>query len=107
MLPAEHAAELGATWARWIEHVWARKRPTRTAVESHLASFCEVWEKRGAKAACDLLDGGIASNAQGIPHWAKERAMNGAGAPSRPTNGRRPHKSILDHLAEGTLILED
>lgn len=75
-------------WSRWLAHQWARKRPTATAALQHRERLQALSEALGAKAAEDFMDQCIEANAQGIPRWAYDRAMQGQSAP----NGRSPYR---------------
>jgi hypothetical protein len=77
LLPAEHAAELGTAWRGWVEHLWARKRPTPGALAKHLEALARVVAARGYPAAVKLLDEAVGANAQGLQPWAIDAALRG------------------------------
>lgn len=110
LLPQEHELHLGTAWRGWVEHLWQRKKPTESALQKHLAALSKIVLARGYAPAVKLLDEAVGANAQGLQGWAIENALaepsrNGHTHNGRPTNGRRPHKSILDHMAEGTVTI--
>lgn len=72
-----------AVWTRWVTHLWQRKRPTETALAGHREKLAALGARHGAPAVAALLGSCIDSNAQGIPPWAYEAAMNEQGR-SRP-----------------------
>lgn len=90
-------------WRAWVEHQWARKRPTPTALESQRRRLSMLVGERGSPAARRFMAECIAANAQGIPAWAFKRAL--AGELDQPPAGQPPdkHDWIRRLEAEGRL----
>lgn len=63
-------AHTRAEWHRWVEHLWERKRPTRSALEAQAGKLAKVPDL-----AESILEDCRASNAQGIPAWVVKKAQ--------------------------------
>ena len=73
-----------AAWERWLEHLWLKKRPTRSTLESHLSLFA-----RYPKHAEALIAGAIDAGASGFPNFIRAQLRDGTfGASSRPRTAR-------------------
>ena len=79
---------------RWVEHQWARKKPTAGALNQHRTKLAALSAAKGQPAAEGFIDQCIGANAQGIAAWAYDQAMNGQ--PGR--NGHR-QETVSEKLA--------
>jgi hypothetical protein len=86
-------------WRQLVEHAWAKKRPTEGAVQKWLDYGLRVSDAQGVAAACELFEGAVAANAQGIPPWAFKQAMSGEQATRAPL-ARKSTEELLG--LEGT-----
>lgn len=81
------------TWQAWVEHQWARKRPTPSALQAHRKRLALLLEKRGSAALERFVAECIEANAQGIPAWAYEAVMSGH------VKGHHRAESVSEKLA--------
>lgn len=92
------------TWQRWVEHQWARKKPTPGALAQHRKKLSALSDAQGVAAAEDFVDQCIGANAQGIPRWAYEQAMAAQANLDQGRSHNRVDRETQDLLSQYTFV---